>query len=192
MAMTVINLSGNDIQGLPVVNVKQEEETEKAEKTVFVKPHEDGFCFVSAYAKNGEIFIDYAEITVDSVEGADNVIDYCRKNGIKHIRYDFSVFIHEGKAIREALPDTDVYLYHPRQNLTERIIANLGFIKSKNFVFRKTAPKAYQEFIAIKQQFDSSVTSTYCNEAHLPKEAYNIAMDILSDVAGYYRRNAVQ
>jgi hypothetical protein len=188
MAMTVINLSGNDIQGLPVVNVKQEEGTERTEKTVFVKPYEDGSCFVSAYAKNGEIFIDHAEITVDSVEGTYSVIDYCRQNGIEHVRYDSSVFIHEGKAIREALPDTDVYLYHPKQNLTERIIANLGFIKSKSFIFRKTAPKAYQEFIAIKQQFDSSVTSTYRNEAHLPKEAYNIAMDILSDVAKYYRR----
>jgi hypothetical protein len=191
MAMTVINLSG-DVQGLPVVNVGQEGETEKAEKIVFVKPHEDGFCFVSAYAENGEIFIDHAEITVDSVEGTDNVIDYCRKNRIEQVRYDSSLFGCEGKAIRESLPETDVRLYHPRQSLTDRIIANLGFIKSKSFVFRKTASKAYQDFISVKQQFDSSVTSTYRNEAHLPKEAYNIAMDILADVARYYRRNLVQ
>jgi hypothetical protein len=187
MTMTAIHLSEN-IPGLPTVDVKREEEMGKAEKTVFVKPHEVEFCFVSAYAENGDIFIDHAEITVDSVEGADNVIAYCRQNGIEYVRYDSSLFDCEGKAIREALPDTDVHLYHPRQGQADRIIANLGFIKSKNFVFRKTAPKAYQEFISIKQQFDSSITSTYRNEAHLPREAYNIAMDILADVAQYYRR----
>jgi hypothetical protein len=51
-----------------------------------------------------------------------------------------------------------------------------------------THPNVLHIHTSYKQQFDSSVTSTYRNEAHLPKEAYNIAMDILSDVARYYRR----
>ena len=189
MAMTVINLSGN-VQGLPVVNLTPEEETGKTEKIVFVKPHEDGFCFVSTYGKDGKIYVDHAEITVDPVDGTHRVIDYCRNNGIEHVRYDFSVFIQEGKAVREALPEAEVYLYRPKQNPVDRIIAHLGFIKSKNVVFRKTQPEAYRGFISVKEQFNSVLTYEHRNEARLPKEAYNIAMDILTDVAGYYRRNS--
>jgi hypothetical protein len=49
--------------------INRRKRKKEQEKTVFVKPHEDGFCFVSAYTENGEIFIDHAEITVDSVGG---------------------------------------------------------------------------------------------------------------------------
>ena len=65
MAITEINLSGN-VQGLPAVNLTTGEETGKIEKTVFVKPHEDGFCLVSTYGKDGKIYVDHAEITLDS------------------------------------------------------------------------------------------------------------------------------
>jgi hypothetical protein len=87
------------------------------------------------------------------------------------------------------LPDTYVTLYKPGQNLIDRITAHLGFVKSKNFIFRKTKPEEYQKFVSLMEQFNATLTYEYRNEACLPKEAYNIAMDILSDVAKYYRRN---
>jgi hypothetical protein len=188
MSFTVINLSSNPAN-LPAVNLASEEKTDKVERIVFVKPHEDGFCFVSTYEENG-ICIDHAEITCDSQDGTNRVIDYCRQNEIEHVRYDFSLFIQEGKAIREALPETEVYLYRPKQTLVDRIIAHLGFIRS-NFVFDEepASPEAYQKFVSVREQFNSVLTYEHRNEARLPKEAYNIAMDILTDVAKYYRRN---
>jgi hypothetical protein len=186
MGLATVNLTGN-APGLPVVNLTPEKELGRVEKIVFVKPHEDGFCFVSTFENGGKIYIEHAEITVDSVEGAYSVTDWCRQNKIEHVRYDCSLFVQEGKAIREALPDTEVFLYKPKKNLADRIISQSGFIKS-NFVFKKTMTEAYQGFVSIREQFNSVLTYEHRNEARLPKEAYNIAMDMLSDIAKYYRR----
>jgi hypothetical protein len=193
MPLTVVNMTGKPIAGSPAYGQEKESsEANSAEKIVFVKPHPDGFCFVCTYEENEEVCIGHAEI--ESPESrTERIIEFCEQNGIKHVRYDFSIFMQEGRDIRERLNacDTDVFLYKPRQNLIDRITTHYDFIKS-NIVFddEPVHPEAYSRFMSVVSEYNGTLAYEYRNEAHLPKEAYNIAMDILSDVARYYRRNS--
>jgi hypothetical protein len=191
MSFTVISPENSPAPLPQYYRTTEPDEENKTEKIVFVKPHPDGFCFVSTCEDNGEICINHAYI--ESPENkSERIIEFCRQNKIRHLRYDSSVFMQEGKAIREALPDMDVFLYKPRQNLIDRIIAQSDFIDS-NFIFEEESNRTeeYNRFMSILDGYNSGLAYEYRRAAQLPKEAYNIAMDILSDVAKHYRRNVI-
>jgi hypothetical protein len=200
MPFTVVNtMAGNP--GLPVI---RPEESKDGEMIVFVKPHPDGFCFVSTYEESGRVCVNHAEICTKSTweklmevfrekgteEWKDRIIEICKRNGIEHVRYDSSVFVQDGRDIRERLPEADVFLYRPRHNLIDRIAGYFNFIKLEIVYLNESdRTEEYNRFMSVLDGYNDVLSYEYRKDAHIPKEDYNIAMDILSDVAMYYRRN---
>jgi hypothetical protein len=200
MPFTVVNtMAGNP--GLPAI---RPEESKDVEMIVFVKPHPDGFCFVSTREENGRICVNHAEICTKSAweklmevfrekgteEWKDRIIEVCKRNGIEHVRYDSSVFVQDGRDIRERLPEADVFMYKPRGNPVNRMIICSGFIESEIVYLNESKrTEEYSRFMSVLDEYNGQLEYEYRKDAHIPKEDYNIAMDILSDVAMYYRRN---
>lgn len=144
--------------------------SEKSEKIIFAKPTVGGFCFVVVYYDEG-ICLSKA-IFAQSAKELNNEI---AKNlsGIKRIRYDVSVFMQEGKDLRGLLPDVSVSCYKPKQSLEVRTAAQLEWLYENLIVDSEYKDEDYQKFVEMLGYNDNQNT---------------IAIDILSDVAKYYRR----
>jgi len=138
------------------------------EKMIFVKAAVSDYCAIVTMRKGQNIFVDEVIMCTD----INDLLDYATKLVGTHypecVYYDASIFRQELWQLRELIPDTHVNGYRPSLKHEERVAAQALWIK-KNLSINKE----YQNFIDLLASYNG--------------KEYNIAADILSDAARYYR-----
>ncbi|MCL1942616.1 MAG: hypothetical protein FWF54_03580 [Candidatus Azobacteroides sp.] len=146
-----------------------------AQKIIFAKPLPENFVFIIVFEREGEIYLDDAFF-------ADNAKELNRKiaeniSGIENVRYDVSVFMQEGKDLRTLIPDVHVFCYTPKKKLNERIASQTEWLKEHLIIDNEYGHPDYIRFVGSVKEYGREDKT--CN---------TIAVDILSDVAKYFRR----
>ena len=145
-------------------------------KIIFVKPLPDNFAAVIVFHGNDGIYLDEAMFAGSAKELNQRVAEMA-KNIPCYIRYDVSVFMQEGKDLRSLIPDTSVFCYKPKQPLDIRISAQSEWLKENLVIDLLYENENYIRFVELFKGYRTGDKS--CN---------TIAVDVLSDVARYYRR----
>ena len=138
------------------------------EKIIFAKPTISCFCFSVIYFDNG--------ICLSKVFFAKSISEFNKlivdnSKGITQIRYDVSIFMQDGKNLREKT-NIDVYLYKPKQKLEDRIAAQSEWINENLIIDKEYDNEDYMDFVSLLDNIEHNT----------------ISIDILSDAARYYRR----
>ncbi|MCL1932424.1 MAG: hypothetical protein FWF53_01220 [Candidatus Azobacteroides sp.] len=149
---------------------------ENTDKMIFVKPLPENFVAVIVFPIADGIRLDEVmfadgakELNLKAAEAAKNIP--CS------VRYDVSVFMREGRELRELIPDVEVFCYKPKAPLPDRIAAQADWLKENLVIDYLHKNEDYLRFIELSEEYDSRSKS--CN---------GIAVDVLSDVAKYYGR----
>ena len=145
---------------------------------MFVKPTINDFCFVVVGYDAG-ICLGKAVFAESAKELNQKIVENI--SGVEIVEYDVTVFMQEGKELREMLYDKDVSVrcYKPKQPLDIRIAAQSEWLKENLVIDPEYENDDYIKFIELLSGYSSGYRG----------DDYNtIAVDILSDVAKYYRR----
>jgi len=139
------------------------------EKIIFAKPTTTDFCFVVIYYDAGLCIVD-AVFANSAKELNEKIVEDI--TGVERVEYDVTVFMQEGKDLKEMLYDKDVSVrcYNPKKKLDIRITSQLEWLKENIVINSENNTTDYNKFIELIDENES------------------IALDILSDVAKYYRR----
>ena len=142
-------------------------------KLIFAKPTINNFCFVIVFFDSGRLYLDEVFFANSVKEMNEMIIENSKE--IETIRYDCSVFMQDGKELREK--GIDVFLYKPKQKLEERIAAHYEWLSEHLVADRDYDNENYRRFVSYISDYQQNNASQNA-----------IAIDILSDAAKYFRR----
>lgn len=144
------------------------------EKIIFAKPNIESFCFIVVFFEDGNLYLDEAFFAESAKELNQKISENISE--IENVRYDVSIFMQDGKNLRELIPNTPVLCYKPKQKLKERIAAQNEWLKENIIIDEDYNNSEYIRFIELFKGYRMDDT---CN---------SIAVDILSDASKYFRR----
>jgi len=98
------------------------------DKIIFVKPLPENFVAVVVFQGMDGIYLDDV-LFADSAKELNFKVSEAAKNMLCYVRYDVSVFMQEGRDLRELIPDVGVFCYKPKTPLLDRISAQAEWIK---------------------------------------------------------------
>lgn len=145
-------------------------------RLIFVKPTVQDFCGIIVFEKEGNIYLHDA-FSSDSISGLNSIIVSKCNGQIEQIRYDITVYIQDAKDLRKLLPDIDIFCYKPKQKLEERVSSSSEWLKNHLIIRLNATNPDYLKFVELMKSYK------------LGDKERTIALNVLSDVARYYRKS---
>ena len=135
----------------------------------------ENFVAIVVFQGTDGIYLDEV-LFADSAKELNFKVSEAAKNIPCYIRYDVSVFMQEGRDLRELIPDMGVFCYKSKTPLLDRISAQAEWLKENLVIDSLYENEDYLKFVELFKEYKLNDNS--CN---------SIAVDVLSDVAKYYR-----
>ena len=148
--------------------------------TIFAKPTINDFCFIEVFTGNNNVYLNNAFFAQNITEFNDKIVEFCQQKGnIQQILYDASIYSQDARNLRDLLPNIEdgVRLYKSKHRFEERVAANIDWINKHIITDPEYNNPDYIRFLDLKNGFEPNL-----------RGQCDIALDLLSDVARYYRR----
>jgi len=149
---------------------------ENMNKIIFVKPLPENFVSIVVFQGIDGIYLDEV-LFADNAKELNLKVAETAKNIPCCVRYDVSVFMQEGRDLRELIPDIGVFCYKQKTPLPDRISAQTEWLKENLVIDSLYNNEDYIKFVELLKEYSP-----------IDKSCNSIAADVLSDVAKYYRK----